>query len=141
MKRQHRVPLTSAAVALLVAASCSGSPGTPALSVPADNAQSVAEAESPDVAKPRGAAKLLPVEQLWVDFCYYVVVARPGLATAYGQQLLIDATPEQLKACLARADLTTLRAMRLLDELGLHNPDLALVWGQISDLASWDPNF
>ncbi len=135
------MPLTSAAVALLVAASCSGPPGKPALSVPADNAQPVAEAVSPEVAKPRAAAKLPPVEQLWVDFCYYVVVARPDLATAYGQQLLIDATPEQLKACLARADLTTLRAMRLLDELGLHNPDLALVWGQIRDLAAWDRNF
>ncbi len=135
MKRQHPVPLTSAAAALLVAASCSGPSGKPALSVPADNAQPVAEAESREVAKPRGAAKLPPVEQLWVDFCYYVVVARPGLATAYGQQLLIDVTPEQLKTFLARADPTTLRAMRLLDGPALHYPDLALVWEQIRDLA------
>ncbi len=135
------MPLTSAAGALLVAASCSGSPEKPTLSVPADNAQPVAGAESPEVAKPRGAAKLPPVEQLWVDFCYYVVVARPDLATAYGQQLLTDATPEQLKTYLARADLTTLRATRLLDGPGLHNPDLALVWEKIRDLAAWDPNF
>jgi hypothetical protein len=73
------------------------------------------------------------VEQLWADFCHYVVIASPDLAAAYGQRLLADASPGQLRGFLAADDDTTRRAIRLLDETALtaNHPDLGAAWEQI----------
>ena len=73
------------------------------------------------------------VEQLWADFCHYVVIASPDLAAAYGQRLLADASPRQLGDLLAAGDDTTRRAVHLLDETALaaSHPDLGAAWEQI----------
>jgi hypothetical protein len=73
------------------------------------------------------------VEQLWTDFCHYVVIASPDLAAAYGQRLLADASPEQLRGLLAADDDTTRRALHLLDETALtvNHPDLGAAWSEL----------
>jgi hypothetical protein len=73
------------------------------------------------------------VEQLWADFCHYVVIASPDLAAAYGQRLLADASPRQLRDLLGADDDTTLRAVHLLDETALtaNHPDLGAAWEKI----------
>ncbi|MHC4216982.1 MAG: hypothetical protein ACYSU7_00865 [Planctomycetota bacterium] len=81
-----------------------------------------------------GPTKPLPaapsVDQLWTDFCHYVVIASPDLAAAYGERLLTEASPRQLGALLAGDDETTRRAIRLLDDTNLaaNHPDLGAVW-------------
>ena len=69
-------------------------------------------AEAPPPA-PEPEAAAPSVEQLWIDFCHYVVIASPELATAYGRRLAEVASPEQLRALLADDDSTTRRTLRL----------------------------
>jgi hypothetical protein len=80
------------------------------------------------------------VEQLWIDFCHYVVIASPELAAAYGRQLVEVASPEQLRALMADDDSTTRRAIRLLDESALTagHPALGDVWMRLRDRARPD---
>jgi hypothetical protein len=77
------------------------------------------------------------VKQLWTDFCHYVVIASPDLAAAYGQRLLDDASPRQLRDLLAADDETTRRAVHLLDDTALTatHPDLGAVWARIRSSA------
>jgi hypothetical protein len=79
---------------------------------------------------PAGAAT---AEELWTDFCHYVVIASPDLATAYGQRLVAEATSAQLADLLAADDETTRRAVRRLETTGLTDsyPELGAVWRRI----------
>jgi type IV pilus biogenesis protein CpaD/CtpE len=82
----------------------------------------------------RADADAPPIESASLTvFCHYVVIASPDLAAAYGQRLLADASPEQLRGLLAAVDDTTRRAVHLLDETGLtaNHPDLGAAWEQI----------
>ncbi|MHC4128978.1 MAG: hypothetical protein ACYSUA_12555 [Planctomycetota bacterium] len=99
----------------LPALSCSTGPGTSAPTAP-----------PPEPAAPS-------VEQLWTDFCHYVVIASPDLAAAYGRRVAAEASPDQLRLLLAAQDETTRRAVRLLDETELtaNHPDLGAAWRQI----------
>ncbi|MHC4141235.1 MAG: hypothetical protein ACYSUF_04895 [Planctomycetota bacterium] len=113
--RQTRWPIiTTLLAATLASWGCAG----------ADRAQGAA---------PSLEAATPSVEQLWADFCHYVVIASPDLAAAYGQRLLADASPEQLRGLLAAVDDTTRRAVHLLEETGLtaNHPDLGAAWEQI----------
>lgn len=89
----------------------------------------------PSCATGRGGPgpEAVSVEQLWTDFCHYVVIASPDLAAAYGRRVADEAAPAQLRALLARDDGTTRRAVRLLDETELtaNHPDLGAAWERI----------
>ena len=113
--RRTRCPLIVALLAAALVPSCATGP----------------EGSAPTAPPPEMAA--LSVEELWTDFCHYVVIASPDLAAAYGRRLAADASPEQLRVLLAGDDETTRRAVRLLDETELtaNHPDLGAAWEQI----------
>jgi hypothetical protein len=113
--RPARCPLIVALLAAVLVPSCATGPGQPA--------------PTPRLPEPVSPS----VEQLWTDFCHYVVIAPPELAAAYGERLAADASPEQLRVLLAGDDETTRRAVRLLDEtpLAANHPDLGAAWRRI----------
>jgi hypothetical protein len=113
--RRTRCPLIVALLAAALVPSCATGPEKSAPAAP-----------PPETAEPS-------VEQLWTDFCHYVVIASPDLAAAYGRRLADEATPAQLRALLAGDDETTRRAVRLLDETALaaNHPDLGAAWERI----------
>ncbi len=108
--RSTRCPLIVALGVSALVLSCSTWPGSAPTAPPLEDAKTV--------------------EQIWTDFCHYVVIASPDLATAYGQRLLADASPRQLRDLLAGDDATARRAVRLLEETALTDdyPDLGAVW-------------
>jgi hypothetical protein len=93
--------------------------------------------EPPPPAGPDAGAGPPAVEQLWVDFCHYVVIASPDLAAAYGRRLLDTASGGQLRELMDGDDPTTRRAVRLLDESALTagHPDLGEVWAGLCERA------